>query len=61
MWTGVNLVSGGEGVRLLRTWWAISSVILSLFSRLTLVDSCLLVCPGVQADFNELMLSEVRE
>lgn len=60
MCTGVNLVSGGEGVRLLFTWWAMSSVNLSLFSRLTLVESCLLVCSRVLADFNKLLLSGVR-
>lgn len=53
-------MSGGEGVCLLFTWWAMSSVIVSLFSRLTLVDSCLLAGSGVQADLNELLLSEVK-
>lgn len=61
MCTGVNLVSGGEGVLLLFTWWAMSSVNLSLFSRPSLVDSCFLECSDVQVDFNELLLSEVTE
>lgn len=61
MWTGVNLVSGGDGVRLLCTRRDMSSVNFSLFSPLTLFNSCLLEFAGVQVDFNELLLSEVRE
>ena len=61
MCTGVNLVSGGEGVRLLCARWAMSSVNLSLFSRLTFVDGCLLESSGVQDDFKKLLFSEFGE